>query len=199
MFERYNEPARRTLFFARYEASMLGVPSIETEHLLLGLIREPKGHAAKLLLTLPLNEIREELESNRTGEKIATSVEIPFSAETKRILHHARHEADGLTHPHIGPEHLLLGLLREPESRAGAALARYGMRLEGAREQIRELDTGAAAKPVPRSAVQAQLEQIIVSVQQLNMSLSGNPDATLRVGRLLIELESLKSLLDEQP
>ncbi|HVQ12325.1 MAG TPA: Clp protease N-terminal domain-containing protein, partial [Vicinamibacterales bacterium] len=96
------------------------MPSIETEHLLLGLIREPKGHARRLLFTLPLNEIRREFESSRTAEKIPTSVEIPFSAETIRVLHHACDEADGLTHRHIGTEHLLLGLLREPESRAGA-------------------------------------------------------------------------------
>ena len=52
MFERYDEPARRTLFYARFEASRLGVRSIETEHLLLGLMRAPRGHAGKVLLTL---------------------------------------------------------------------------------------------------------------------------------------------------
>jgi len=198
MFERYDEPARRTLFFARYEASVLGVPSIETEHLLLGLMREPKGHARGLLLTLPLAEIRKELEIHRGTEKLPTSVEIPFSADTKRILQHACDEADRLTHRHIGPEHLLLGLLREVGSRAGATLARYGMQLEGAREQIRESYASVAARPVSQSVVHAQLEQIIESAHRLGLSLSGNHDAALQVHMLLLELESLKSLLDEQ-
>jgi|SoiMethySBSTD1v2_1073268.scaffolds.fasta_scaffold133667_2 ATP-dependent Clp protease ATP-binding subunit ClpC len=196
MFERYDEPARRTLFFARFEASKLGVRSIETEHLLLGLMREPRGPAGRLLLTLPLTDVRKELESNRTDERIETSVEIPFSAETKRVLHHACDEADGLTHRHIGPEHLLLGLMKESDSRAATTLARYGMQLDGAREQIRELSVAMTA--VPKSAVQAQLERIMESARQLSTSLSGNPDATVPVELLLLELETLKSLLDEQ-
>ena len=174
------------------------MPSIETEHLLLGLMREQKGHARRLLFTLPLNEIRTAFESSRTAEKIPTSVEIPFSAETKRVLQHACDEADGLTHHHIGTEHLLLGLLREPESRAAATLARYGMQLDGTREQIRESHNAAGAKPGPSPAVHAQLEQIIESAQQLSLSLSGNSDAALQVGMLLIELDALKSLLNEQ-
>jgi|RhiMethySRZTD1v2_1073278.scaffolds.fasta_scaffold407170_2 hypothetical protein len=72
------------------------------------------------------------------------------------------------------------------------------MRLEGAREQIRESYNAAAARPVPGSAVHAQLEQIIESTRQLSMSLSGNQDAALQVTMLLLDLETLKSLLDEQ-
>jgi ATP-dependent Clp protease ATP-binding subunit ClpC len=197
MFERYDEPARRTLFFARFEASRLGMPAIETEHLLLGLMREPRGPAGRLLLTLPLADIRKELETGRTSEKISTSVEIPFSAETKRVLQHACDEADDLSHRHIGPEHLLLGLLRESGSRPANALARYGMGLEGAREQIRDV-SGAAAKRVPKSAVLTQLEQIMESTRQLRESLSGHNDAGVAVHMLLVELETLKTLLDEQ-
>ncbi len=196
MFERYDEPARRTLFFARYEASKLGVRSIETEHVLLGLMREPRGPAGRLLLTLPLTDVRKELESNRTAEKIETSVEIPFSSETKRVLQHACDEADGLTHRHIGPEHLLLGLMKESNSRAATTLARYGLQLDDAREQVRKLSTGM--KGVPKSAVQAQLDQVMESTRQLMESLSANSDAHLQVHLLLLELETLKSLLDEQ-
>jgi ATP-dependent Clp protease ATP-binding subunit ClpC len=199
MFERYDEPARRTLFFARFEATRLGVPSIETEHLLLGLMREPRGHAGRLLLTLPLADIRKELEKGSTSTKIATSVEIPFSAETKRVLQHACDEADGLGHRHIGTEHLLLGLMREPDVRAATALARYGMQLEVARERLRDLSGAAAAKPIPKSAVLTQLEQVMESTRQLRTSLSGHDDAGLQVQLLLLELETLKSLLDEQP
>ncbi len=85
MFERYTERARRVLFFARYEASQLGSISIETEHLLLGLIREGKGLTSRIFARshLSLENIRKESEGRTVfREKVSTSVEIPFSAET---------------------------------------------------------------------------------------------------------------------
>src|SRR5918999_480755 len=106
MFERYTERARRVLFFARYEASQLGSISIEIE--------------------------------GRTvfREKVSTSVEIPFSAETKRVLQFAAEEADRLLHNYIGTEHLLLGILREERSVAASILLEKGMRLNTVREDI---------------------------------------------------------------
>ena len=89
MFERYTERARRVLFFARYEATQLGSTSIETEHLLLGLIREGKGLTSRIFARshLSLESIRKEIEGRTVfREKVSTSVEIPFSAETKRVL-----------------------------------------------------------------------------------------------------------------
>jgi len=83
MFERYTERARRVLFFARYEASQLGSISIETEHLLLGLIREGKGLTSRIFARshLSLENIRKEIEGRTVfREKVSTSVEIPFSA-----------------------------------------------------------------------------------------------------------------------
>ena len=112
MFERYTERARRVLFFARYEASQLGSISIETEHLLLGLIREGKGLTSRIFARshLSLESIRKEIEGRTVfREKVSTSVEIPFSAETKRVLQFAAEEADRLLHNYIGTEHLLLG------------------------------------------------------------------------------------------
>jgi ATP-dependent Clp protease ATP-binding subunit ClpC len=78
MFERFDEPARRTLFFARYEATKLGARSIETEHMLLGLIRDAGGHAAAMLSALPLVDIREELEGKRTTEVVPKWVNLAF-------------------------------------------------------------------------------------------------------------------------
>src|SRR5215211_7012118 len=116
MFERYTERARRVLFFARYEASQLGGLSIETEHLLLGLIREGKGLTSRIFARahLSLENIRREVEGRSIfREKVSTSVEIPFSAEVKRALGYAAEEADRLRHNYVGTEHLLLGILRE--------------------------------------------------------------------------------------
>lgn len=142
MFERYTERARRVLFFARYEASQLGSISIETEHLLLGLIREGKGLTSRIFARshLSLENIRKEIEGRTVfREKVSTSVEIPFSTETKRVLQHASEEADRLLHNYVGTEHLLLGILREERSVAAAILFEKGMRLRGVREDIVQL------------------------------------------------------------
>ncbi len=142
MFERYTERARRVLFFARYEASQLGSISIETEHLLLGLIREGKGLTSRIFARshLSLENIRKEIEGRTVfREKVSTSVEIPFSAETKRVLQCAAEEADRLLHNYIGTEHLLLGILREERSVAASILMEKGMRLHTVREDIVQL------------------------------------------------------------
>ena len=139
MFERYTERARRVLFFARYEATQLGSISIETEHLLLGLIREGKGLTSRIFARshLSLESIRKEIEGRTVfREKVSTSVEIPFSAETKRVLQFAAEEADRLLHNYIGTEHLLLGILREERSVAATILMEKGMRLNTVREDI---------------------------------------------------------------
>ena len=142
MFERYTERARRVLFFARYEASQLGSVSIETEHLLLGLIREGKGLTSRLFsrANVSLDTIRKEIEGRSVfREKVSTAVEIPFSAETKRSLQYAVEEAGRLLHNYIGTEHLLLGILREERSVAASILMDKGMRLNTAREDIVQL------------------------------------------------------------
>ena len=139
MFERYTERARRVLFFARYEASQLGSISIETEHLLLGLIREGKGLTSRIFARshLSLESIRKEIEGRTVfREKVSTSVEIPFSTETNRVLQFAAEEADRLLHNYIGTEHLLLGILREERSVASTILSEKGMRLSAVREDI---------------------------------------------------------------
>ncbi len=142
MFERYTERARRVLFFARYEASQLGSISIETEHLLLGLIREGKGLTSRVFARshFSLESIRKEIEGQTVFHaKVSTSVEIPFSTETKRVLQHAAEEADRLLHNYIGTEHLLLGILREERSVAATILSEKGMRLSSVREDIVQL------------------------------------------------------------
>jgi uncharacterized protein (TIGR03435 family) len=141
MFERFTEQARRVLFFARYEASELGSIDIDTEHMLLGLVRECKGLTHRLFADagIALNDIRDEV-LRRVGvrTKISTSVEIPFSAAAKRVLGHTAQEADRLLHDYIGTEHMLLGLLREQGSIAAEVLTSRGLRLDGVRGQIVE-------------------------------------------------------------
>src|SRR5882724_4516719 len=138
MFERYTEKARRVIFFARYEASQFGSPFIETEHLLLGLLREDKTLANRFLRShAAVESIRKQIEGHTTiREKVSTSVDLPLSHECKRVLAYGAEEAERLSHKHIGTEHLLLGLLREEKCFAAEILHERGLRLSAIREEL---------------------------------------------------------------
>jgi hypothetical protein len=138
MFERYTEKARRVIFFALYEASNFGSPYIETEHLLLGMLREDKALTNQFLGShASVESIRKQIEGHTTiREKISSSVDLPLSNECKRVLAYAAEEAELLSHQHIGTEHLLLGLLREKNCFAAAILQDRGLELQGIREEL---------------------------------------------------------------
>ena len=155
MFERYTEKARRVIFFARYEASQFGSPYIETEHLLLGLLREDKALTNRFLRShASVESIRKQIEGHTTiREKVSTSVDLPLSNECKRVLAYAAEEAERLSHKHIGTEHLLLGLLREEKCFAAEILMERGLRLPTIRE---ELQRTTQDKPSPQQGKQQQ-------------------------------------------
>lgn len=137
MFERYNEGARRVIFFARYEASQYGSPDIETEHILLGLLRQDKALTNRLLRQDSVESIRKQIDSkSEKREKVSTSVDLPLSNECKRVLAYAAEEAERLGHRHIGTEHLLLGLLREGRCFAAQILQERGVELGAARTEL---------------------------------------------------------------
>jgi len=135
MFERYTEVARRVIFFARYEASQFGSPQIECEHLLLGMLREPTplreqlGEDARWAIRKAIED-----RSTRQGE-IPATVDLPLSHASKIALAYAAEEAERMHHRHIGPEHLLLGLLREESNGIAILLQPYGIRVEDQREK----------------------------------------------------------------
>src|ERR1700678_510658 len=140
MFERYTEKARRVIFFARYEASQFGSPCIETEHLLLGLLREDKALANRFLRSsASVESIRKQIEAHTTlREKVSTSVDLPLSHECKRVLAYGAEEAERLKHEHIGTAHLLLGLLREENCLAAQLLREQGLTADSVREQVQQ-------------------------------------------------------------
>jgi hypothetical protein len=115
MFERYSEKARRTIFFARYEAGSLGSKNIHLPHLLLGLLRE-SPFVRELFKPHAVEAIRERLRRERQDAPLATTVDIPLSAESKRVLTLAAQEADSHSHPQINCKHLFAGLLQFPSS-----------------------------------------------------------------------------------
>src|SRR5215469_7146859 len=138
MFELYTEKARRVIFFSRYEASQFGSPYIETEHLLLGILREDKAVTNRFLRAhASVESIRKQIEGQTTArEKTSTSVDLPLSNESKRVLAYAAEEAERLANQHIGVEHLLLGLLREEKCFAAQILTERGLRLSQVREEL---------------------------------------------------------------
>ena len=162
MFERYTEKARRVIFFARYEASQFGSPYIETEHLLLGLLREDKALTNRFLRShASVESIRKQIEGHTTiREKVSTSVDLPLSNECKRVLAYAAEEAERLSHKHIGTEHLLLGLLREEKCFAAEILQERGLRLPAIRE---ELQRTTQEKPAQQKQGGARAEQSMLA------------------------------------
>ena len=147
MFERYTERARRVIFFARYEASQFGSTTIETEHMLLGLLREDRNLVNRFIGgVVPTEIIREEIQARiPMREKVATSVDLPLTHECKRILAYAAEEAERLQHRHIGTEHLFLGILREGNCGAAQILNGHGLQLEAIREELAR----SVAEPEP--------------------------------------------------
>lgn len=150
MFDRYSEAARRALFFARYETSVLGGRSIEPEHLLLGLIREP-SEVSRLLSRAGASaeRLRDEIVRSvaRSNEEIPTSVEVPIAEATSHALSAAALEADQLQHSDIQPEHLLLGLLCDTTTAAGSLLTANGLTLESARDLVVTLRKEPSSQP----------------------------------------------------
>jgi len=139
MFEKYNEKARRALFFARYEASKLGSRVIESEHILLGILREGEEAVSEILLRFEVQaeDLRREIEGERVFvERISSTAELPLSEESKKILAYASHEAESMLHSAVGSEHLLIGILRVEVCLAARALVQSGMDLYTLREEV---------------------------------------------------------------
>ncbi len=145
MFERFTDRARRVVVMAQEEARMLNHDYIGTEHLLLGLIHEGKGVAAKALDGMGITEeaVRQQVEEIvGRGQQASRSGHIPFTARAKKVLKLSLREALQLGHPYIGTEHILLGLIREGEGVAAQVLVRLGADMDRTRHQVVELLNG---------------------------------------------------------
>jgi ATP-dependent Clp protease ATP-binding subunit ClpA len=141
MFERFTDRARRVVVLAQEEARMLNHNYIGTEHILLGLIHEGEGVAAKALesLGISLEAVRQQVEEIIGQGQQAPSGHIPFTPRAKKVLELSLREALQLGHNYIGTEHILLGLIREGEGVAAQVLVRLGADLNRVRQQVVEL------------------------------------------------------------
>jgi ATP-dependent Clp protease ATP-binding subunit ClpC len=148
MFERFTDRARRVVVLAQEEARMLSHNYIGTEHILLGLIHEGEGVAAKALesLGISLEAVRSQVEEIIGQGQQAPSGHIPFTPRAKKVLELSLREALQLGHNYIGTEHILLGLIREGEGVAAQVLVKLGADLNKVRQQVIQLLSGYQGK-----------------------------------------------------
>ena len=148
MFERFTDRARRVVVLAQEEARMLNHNYIGTEHILLGLIHEGEGVAAKALesMNISLEAVRHQVEEIIGQGQQAPSGHIPFTPRAKKVLELSLREALQLGHNYIGTEHILLGLIREGEGVAAQVLVKLGADLNRVRQQVIQLLSGYQGK-----------------------------------------------------
>jgi ATP-dependent Clp protease ATP-binding subunit ClpC len=172
VFERFTDQARRVVVLAQEEARMLNHNYIGTEHVLLGLVREGDGVAAKALgsFGIDLDAVRRQVEEIVGGGQAAPTGHIPFTPRAKKVLELSLRESLQLGHEYIGTEHILLGLVREGEGVAAQVLQKHGADLDRVRravlEQLGEPDVGTppestAAERTHGEVVEASLRTLV--------------------------------------
>jgi len=160
MFERFTDRARRVVVLAQEEARMLNHNYIGTEHILLGLVREGDGVAAKALesLNISLVAVRQQVEEIIGQGQAAPMGHIPFTPRAKKVLELALREALQLGHNYIGTEHILLGLVREGEGVASQVLHKLGADLNRVRQTVIQLLSGYTAGVDTASKAEGETE-----------------------------------------
>jgi hypothetical protein len=138
MWQRFTESGRKVIFYAQEEAQRFGEGYISTEHILLGLIREPQFNAASIIVKMgmSLNSVRQEVERQLPRGDARPNQDMTLTPRAKRVIDFAYDEARLLGSDCIDTEYLLLGLIREGEGLAGRVLKKLGIELENTREQI---------------------------------------------------------------
>ena len=178
MFERFTDRARRVVVLAQEEAKMLNHNYIGTEHILLGLIHEGEGVAAKALesLNISLESVREQVQEIIGQGQQQPTGHIPFTPRAKKVLELSLREALQLGHNYIGTEHILLGLIREGEGVAAQVLVKLGADLNRVRQQVIQLLSGFQGK-----------EQVSAEVKEDSGSAQGGSQVLDQFGRNLTQ------------
>jgi hypothetical protein len=209
MFERFTDRARRVIVLAQEEARILNHGYIGTEHLLLGLVHEQEGVAAKALesLGIRLEPLRQQVEQIVRRGQQPPSGHIPFTARAKKALELAQRESNELGHGFIDTEHVLLGLIREGDGVAAQVLIRFGADRSSIREQVIRLRpgqawwgaSGAASRPGKRARAQAindafaymgSLDRRLAAIERWVGMAPGLDDLDLEIAHVRHEKES---------
>ena len=194
MFERFTDRARRVVILAQGEARLLNHNYIGTEHILLGLIHEHEGVAAKALesLDISLESVRGQVEEIIGQGAKPPGGHIPFTPRAKRVLELSLREALQLGHNYIGTEHILLGLIREGEGVAAQVLVKLGADLARVREQVvhllatlGEVSSSASGGESERVVGEpsASRSSVLASRERVNVSSGGPLEATVGYSR----------------
>ena len=194
MFERFTDRARRVVILAQEEARLLNHNYIGTEHILLGLIHEHEGVAAKALesLDISLESVRGQVEEIIGQGAKPPDGHIPFTPRAKRVLELSLREALQLGHNYIGTEHVLLGLIREGEGVAAQVLVKLGADLARVREQVVHLlatlgEVSSSASGVESERLvgepSASRSRVLASRERVNISSGGPLEATVGYSR----------------
>jgi ATP-dependent Clp protease ATP-binding subunit ClpC len=199
MFERFTDRARQVVVLAQEEARLLYHNYIGTEHILLGLVHEGEGVAAKVLesLGISLEAVREQVETMvRRGEQ-APAGHIPFTPRAKKVLELSLSEALQLGHNYIGTEHILLGLIREGEGVAAQVLSRLGADLHRIRQQVVILLGGSSEE---ESSAEAASATVTWTVRPMGRGLAGMAAVPARLAAIearLAVVEQRVSMAEE--
>ena len=166
MFERFTDRARRVVVLAQEEARMLNHNYIGTERILLGLIHEGEGVAAKALesLGISLQAVRQQVEEIIGQGQQIPSGHIPFTPRAKKVLELSRREALELGRNYLDPEHILLGLIREGEGVAAQVLVKLGADLNRVRQQVIQLLHGYRDEEPTSAATSAESASFLVKI-----------------------------------
>ena len=194
MFERFTDRARRVVILAQQEARLLNHNYIGTEHILLGLIHEHEGVAAKALesLDISLESVRGQVEEIIGQGAKPPDGHIPFTPRAKRVLELSLREALQIGHNYIGTEHVLLGLIREGEGVAAQVLVKLGADLARVREQVvhllatlGEVSSSASGGEAERLVGEpsASRSRVLASRERVNISSGGPLEATVGYSR----------------
>jgi Clp amino terminal domain, pathogenicity island component len=193
MFERYTERARRTIFFARYEASMFGSQYIESEHFLLGLLREESF----LRERIPIESTRKTIEARVSmKERLTTSVDLPLSLEMKRILSHGAEESQRLGHREIGCLHLALGIFREENSIAAQVLREQDFKRETIEAHLFARSPHQPSVPPPIGPLAEPLALLVLASRGRLEAIAGDEASHKLAGRDWTRSQALGHLID---
>ncbi|HEV3438615.1 MAG TPA: Clp protease N-terminal domain-containing protein [Gemmata sp.] len=167
MYERFADRALKAMQLANKEAQRFNHEYIGTEHILLGLVQQGAGVAANVLknLGIELRKIREELDKilQPNSMKVESSGCLPHTPKAKKVIDYSVEEARNLNHNYVGTEHLLLGLLREQEGVAAQILMNLGIKIDGVREEIRNLWGRSTEHKIPKALQPGSVETYTVS------------------------------------
>jgi ATP-dependent Clp protease ATP-binding subunit ClpC len=199
MFERFTDRARRVVVLAQEEARMLNHNYIGTEHILLGLIHEGEGVAAKALesLGLSLDAVRGQVEEIIGQGQQAPSGHIPFTPRAKKAMELSLRESLQLGHDYIGTEHILLGLIREGEGVGAQVLVKLGADLTRARQQIIQQLSDYAGREYVADAdgMTAGTDEVIEVIEGLGAEVVAGAGSASTVRPLRVEITEIRDLL----